>query len=227
MRAENSFFISEPFLFAPGLDSPDDWILWANGEKEILYEKKSPPLTYTEPLFRRRLSQLSKMTIEVVHSLVEKLKPDADTKFVFVSFRGEIERELKLNKSIIEDQMILPASFSLSVFNTPIALATIACNIKSGYNTIFPSNENFKNALLCSAAPVLAGMQKKIIFVYADEIIPPEYEKIAPSDRPPVAFAFEISQNEIPRTKSAEYLKDGISENVYDFIRFHIKKCYN
>ena len=184
---KDNFFISEPSLFAPGLESVNDWILWANNKKEILQEKISPSLSYTDSLFRRRLSQLSKMTVEVVHDLINKIHVEQNAKLVFVSFRGEIEREFKLNKSIIEDKMILPASFSLSVFNAPIALATIACNLKNGYNVIFPANDNFKDGLLCALAPVLAGTQDKIIFVYADEFIPSEYGKATPDHKPPLA----------------------------------------
>ncbi|MBR5933388.1 MAG: beta-ketoacyl synthase chain length factor [Treponema sp.] len=224
---QKSFFISEPSLVAPGLESLDDWKLFAQNEKQILLEKTSPSLSYTDPLFRRRLSQISKMTVESVHNLIEKTNISLDKKLVFASFRGEIEREFKLNKSIIEDQMILPAGFSLSVFNTPAALATIACKLKAGYTTVFPSDENFSDALLCGASPVLSGKEESIIFVYSDELIPEEYKNFAPEGRFPLSFAFIISSKPLDNSFYAEYQISSIEKNVYKFIQFHLKKCYN
>ncbi|MCR5613022.1 beta-ketoacyl synthase chain length factor [Treponema sp.] len=236
---QNCFFISEPALYAPGLETTEDFKLWAENKKEILFEKSSPSLSYTDALFRRRLSQLSKMTVEVVHNLIEKIKTGADkaaadditkTKIVFTSFRGEIEREFKINQSIIEDEMILPAGFSLSVFNAPVALATMACNLKSGYNTVFPTGEDFASALLCAASPILAGKQKQVIFVYADELIPEVYSDFAPKDKPPLAFAVVLSSEPLKGesgVKSVSYTPDSVSKDVYEFIRLHVKKCYN
>lgn len=226
---QNNFFVSEPFLYAPGFESIDDFKLWAHGEKDIPFENTSPSLSYTEPLFRRRLSQLSKMTVEVIHQLLETAASKGisnleNTKIVFVSFRGEIDREFKLNKSIIEDQMILPAGFSLSVFNAPVALATIACKHKAGYNTVFPSEENFRDGFLCAAAPILCGAQDKIIFVYADELIPECYKDSAPENRPPVAFATIISNQPDEHLCFKEYSTSEISTNVYEFLKNHIQK---
>lgn len=225
---QNTFFISEPALYAPGLDSLEDIKLWADNQKEISLEKTSPSLSYTDPLFRRRLSQLSKMTVEVVHNLIEKTNIGSDTKIVFVSFRGELDREFKINQSIIEDETILPAGFSLSVFNAPVALATIACKLKAGYNCIFPSYDDFKDGLTCAASSILAGKQEKLIFVYGDELIPSQYENVTSIEsKPPVAFACVLSKSRLENVNSVEYSISDISKNVYDFIRLHINKCYN
>lgn len=224
---QNNFYISEPYLFTPGLESKEDFKLWAENKKDISLEKTAPSLSYTDALFRRRLSQLSKMTVEVVHNLIETTNIDNNTKIVFVSFRGEIDREFKLNKSIIEDEAILPAGFSLSVFNAPIALATIACKLKAGYNAVFPSYDNFYDGLTCALSSVLAGKQEKIIFVYADELIPEDYSEFAPKDKPPVAFSVILSKSKLENINSVEYSLSDIQKNVYDFIKFHIQKCWN
>ncbi|MBQ0162691.1 MAG: beta-ketoacyl synthase chain length factor [Treponema sp.] len=224
---QKNFFISKPFLYAPGLENESDWLSWAEGKKEILNEKTSPSLSYTDPLFRRRLSQLSKMTVDTVHQLVEFYPTATSFKTVFTSFRGEIEREFKISKSIVEDQMILPATFSLSVFNAPVALASMANKLTAGYNTVFAPKENFHDALLSAACSILAETQNEIIFVYGDELIPADYEKVAPENRPPLCFATVISCKEIENLNSKEYTLSEIPQNVYDFIQLHIKKCYN
>lgn len=134
-----------------------------------------PKLEFCDPLFKRRLSQVSRMTIQVVHDLIEKDPSAKDSKLVFASFRGELSRQLKINKGLVEDADVMPAQFSISVFNTPPAAATIACGIRAGYTAVYPSNDNFNDALISAAAPVLSGCEKQVVLVYADENIIDEY----------------------------------------------------
>lgn len=190
----NKFYISNVTAWAPGLaDDISAWKEWANDNAVIEQIKESPKLEYTDPLFRRRLSQITKMTVHVVHSLLEKTNINKETKIVFVSLRGEIEREFTINKGLIEDGMILPAGFSLSVFNTPISSATLAFGLKGGYSVIYPSKNNFSDAFKTAVAPILAGTEKEIIFVYADELVPELYQDKRPEENIPLAFACVIS----------------------------------
>lgn len=195
-----SCFISDVTAWAPGIgDDLQKWNEWKEGKISIEQTKESPKLEYTDPLFRRRLSQITKMTVHVVHNLLEKTNVDKNTKIVFVSLRGEIEREFTINKSLIEDNMILPAAFSLSVFNTPVSSATLAFGLKGGYSVIFPSKNNFADAFKSAVAPVLAGTENQIIFVYADELVPECYGDKRPEENIPCAFSFLVSaelQNE-------------------------------
>lgn len=189
-----SFYLSDITAWAPGLgDDKTAWQNWANGQAQIEQIKESPKLEYTDPLFRRRLSQITKMTIHVVHNLLEGSHVNPETKIVFISLRGEIEREFTINKGLIEDQMILPAGFSLSVFNTPISSATLAFKLKGGYSVIYPSKNNFADAFKSAVAPVLAGTEKEIILVYADELVPELYGDKRPKENLPLAFAGLIS----------------------------------
>lgn len=163
--------------------------------------KEKPKLEFADSLFKRRLSQITRMTIQVVHDLIEKCPEAKEYKQVFVSFRGEIEREFTINRGIIEDCEILPAGFSLSVFNAPIAATCLSLGLKSGYSVIFPSKGDFKSAVMGSASPVLAGSEEKVILVYADEYVPDEYGELQPENN--VGFAFAcLLENE--RNKSSD-----------------------
>lgn len=175
----------------------------------------APKLEYTDPLFRRRLSQISRMTVQVIHDLLEK-NPDAkSSKIVFISFRGEIKREFSINEYLIEENDILPASFSLSVFNTPVALATLAFGMKGGYSVIYPSENNFSDALKTALSPILAETEDKIILVYADELVPEEYGELRPEDNCPLAFACEVSASASDNGK--ELQKDQLLNLGSDF----------
>ena len=196
-------FVSKPVMWAPGLEEdPKKWNEWLNGAADIEKSSSAPKLEYTDPLFRRRLSQISRMTVQVVHALLEKYGFDKETKLVFISFRGEIAREFSINKGIIEEKTILPAGFSLSVFNTPVALATIAFGLTGGYSAVYPSKGDFSAALKTALAPVLCGDEKNIVLVYADELVPECYGV----DSTPLAFAALVS-----REKTAGFVKTGAS----------------
>jgi len=197
----SGIFVSKPVMWAPGLESiPEKWEKWLKGEEMIEKSTSAPKLEYTDPLFRRRLSQISKMTVHVVHELLEKEGFDKDTKLVFVSLRGEIAREFSINKGIISENMILPAGFSLSVFNTPIALATIAFGLTGGYSAVYPSKSDFSSALETAIAPVLCGDEEKIVLVYADELVPECYGV----DSTPLAFAAVVSAEKTEKSEKID-----------------------
>ena len=189
---EGTVFCSRPACWAPGLESPEDWLSWADGRKQIEKSSGSPPLAFTAPLFRRRLSQLSRMTVQVVHDALE-LTGCGDIKQSFVSLRGEIARQLSMEKALITEETVLPAAFSLSVFNAPIALAAIACGLKSGYSAIFPAGESFHDGLVTALSPVLSGDAGKLLLVYGDELVPAEYAGLHSLDDEPLAFACVVS----------------------------------
>lgn len=216
-------YISGISKWAPGLaDDAAKWQAWLEGNAQIEQIKESPKLEYTDPLFRRRLSQITKMTIHVIHNLLEKTNASKETKLVFVSLRGEIEREFTINKGIIEDQMILPAGFSLSVFNTPISSATLAFGLKGGYSVIYPSENDFSDAFKAAIAPVLAGTEKEIILVYADELVPDYYGDKRPAENIPLAFACLVSSQKKDNCIAFDDFSN-VGKSPVDFLRFLLK----
>ena len=60
-----SIYISNICPWAPGLgDDEQNWKNWADNKIDISQVKESPKLEYADPLFKRRLSQITKMTIQ-------------------------------------------------------------------------------------------------------------------------------------------------------------------
>ncbi len=178
----------------------------------------APKLEWTEPIFRRRLSQLTKMTVQVVHDIFSDGTLDKNTKLVFLSFRGELEREFKVNKTLIEEESILPAAFSLSVFNAAIAQATIALGFKGGYTCVFPSGADFANGVLSAAAPVLAqGGDAKTVLVYADENVPDYYKEFLKGPNEPLAFAALLSSQKT--NNSIELNLEKIPRSPREFVQ--------
>ena len=175
--------VSRFSFWSAGLNSPGDWDDWAAGKKELAISDENPSLDFSDTeklaltlkdftLFKRRLSQITRMTIRVLYDLMPF---DKATKIVFVSFRGEINQQFKINRSLINDGELSPAAFSLSVFNAPPAIASIALGLNGGYTAVYPLKERFDTGFQAATAPLLSGREQEIILVYSDEFCPPEY----------------------------------------------------
>ena len=187
----NEIYISRLSAWAPGLENTKEWKEWAQGKREMICASESPKLEFTDSMFRRRLSQISKMTIQVVHDL---LPVKEETKMLFLSFRGELSRQFKICKMQVEEGSFLPATFSFSVFNAPVALASMALGLKGGYTAAYPANNSIKAGLVTAAAMLNTGSADELILVYADEDIPQEYSCLVSEPLPPFAFSLLLSR---------------------------------
>jgi len=202
-------YITRLSAWAPGVGNSGEWDEWARGERDITGGTKGPELSFTEPMFRRRLSQISKMTVQVVHGL---LPVADDTKLFFLSFRGELSRQFQINKMLIGEQTLSPAAFSLSVFNAPVALATMALGLKGGYSALYPAKDSFACALKAAEAALCSAGAAELAFVYADEEAPPEYACFSGECPPPAAFGLVLSRTPGPGSVPLSSLKrDGDS----------------
>ena len=211
---QNDIYISRFSAWAPGLENIKDWEEWACGKREMICSTESPEIKFTNPMFRRRLSQISKMTIQVVHDL---LPIKEDTKMLFLSFRGELSRQFVINKMKIEDGSFLPAAFSFSVFNAPVALASMALDLKGGYTALYPINNSIKAGFLAAEAMLNAGSTDELVLVFADEEVPEEYSSLVPEPLPPFAFSLLLSRK--PCSGSALYSVGEKEINPKDFLR--------
>lgn len=215
-----NIYLSDITAWAPGLESDQNlWKQWAEGKAEIVLSNESPKLEYTSPLFRRRLSQITKMTVHVIHSLLENSHISKETKIVFTSLRGEIARTFTVAKDLIQEGMILPAGFSLSVFNTPVSSATLAFGLKGGYSVIYPSKSDYSHALKAAVAPVLAGTEKEVILVYADELVPEAYGDKRPEENIPLAFACLVSSEQKENCIAIDDFSN-VGKSPVEFLRF-------
>jgi hypothetical protein len=208
-------YITRVCAWAPGIENYGDWDEWAQGKRNIASDGKGPAIAFTDSMFRRRLSQISKMTVQVVHDL---LPVGEDTKMLFVSFRGEFSRQYNINRMLIEEKTLMPAAFSLSVFNAPPALASIALGLKGGYSAIYPGNNSFSTGLAAAEA-FFSGTQGELIFVYADEQAPPEYGCFSNECSPPLAFGLLLTQEPNSFSVPLSSLKTTGEDCPSDFLR--------
>ncbi|MDR0502301.1 MAG: beta-ketoacyl synthase chain length factor [Treponema sp.] len=206
---DNDICVTRLSAWAPGIGGREEWNEWALGKRDILPDKKGPDIAFTDSLFRRRLSQISRMTIQVIRDL---LPVSEDTKIIFLSFRGEITKQFQINKTLIEEGGISPAVFSLSVFNAPVALAAMALKLKGGYCAVYPDNNSFSSGLKAAQAALLCGPAREIILVYADEKGPDEYDSLSAGNIP-AAFGLLLSRNRVQDTAFKAGLSQFINED--------------
>jgi hypothetical protein len=207
----NALSVSRFTAWAPGISDDAAWKEWAVGTRDAAVSRDSPALEFTDALFRRRLSQISRMTIQVLRDL---LPLGEQSKVVFVSFWGEVTRQCDINRTLIEEGTLTPAAFSRSVFNAPPALAAIALKLRGGYSAVYPSVEHFDAGFLAAAASFESPSTEEVALVYADECWPSDYVKLGRAE-PPLAFAallvrgaqgIPVNEN-VPLTSPAAFLR--------------------
>lgn len=227
-------YIKSCAAYAPGLESKEDWLAWSRGEKLISPESSTPKLSFVPMLTRRRLSALSKMVVLVNHQISFDKNGNSlpAAKITFASEFGEIAQQLKISQTFLEMGTVSPAHFSLSVFNTSVANATILEKNTFGYSAVFSGKKAFSLGLKDCISTLQAGSETERIFIFADELIPEIYGSIAGVSYPnkPCALAIHIStssENAIGILKSNFDTSnfETASDEALAFIKKNLLEC--
>ncbi len=174
--------------WAPGVETLEAW----ESGTEIEDSSASPKLAFASAMATRRLSQLTKLTCY----MAGRIGLAADELF-FSSVRGEINSQLKINLGYAEEGEMKPASFSLSVFNTPPAEATILLKSQIPYTALFSGEtECIRNLYTASSAPILSGRDGSTIMIYAEERTPAEYRNNVSSILPAMVLGVKLGSGE-------------------------------
>jgi hypothetical protein len=171
--------------WAPGVASAPEWAEWAIGRRSIERSDAAPPLDHLPILFKRRLSQVSKMVLHVGHELGPG---PTEIKIVYASEYGEISQQLKLSKSLIDSGEIAPSAFSRSVFNTPVALLSMAEKNTDRTTALNAGPAAFETALWEAIALQQHSGDPEILIIAADELIPAPLDELATEGNLPYAL---------------------------------------
>ena len=101
-------------------------------------DEHPPKLNFVPMLFRRRLSDITKMVVQTVHDVSEGL---SHTHVTFASEFGEIQRQYKISEGILSSGEVSPAQFSLSVFNIPASASSIVEQNMVGHSAVLCWNK--------------------------------------------------------------------------------------
>ncbi|MBQ8887830.1 MAG: beta-ketoacyl synthase chain length factor [Candidatus Gastranaerophilales bacterium] len=130
--------------------------------KYVFVKDEIPDLSFIPMLMRRKLDNFGKAALYSLYNVYEQNK---QTKLIFASCYGDIERVKKLINQRQEEGEISPTGFSFSVHNATIGLFSLLNSIKSSYNSISAGKDTLTNALL---EAVLDSKTDDVIFCYTE-----------------------------------------------------------
>lgn len=181
----DKIYIRKWSAWAPGLFEHEDWDLWAKGEKQIDCTKASPSLKHLPPVARRRLSQLTKMVLHVGHNLNDR---NGQYPTIFCSQSGEITQQNTITRGLIDNGEVRPATFSLSVFNTPVSLLSIHEKNLEAATVQLSGEMGLVSGLLSLFAELDDNKDQDVLIIFADEVLPEDYKKFKKENYKPYSF---------------------------------------
>ncbi|MDC7127296.1 MAG: beta-ketoacyl synthase chain length factor [Spirochaetales bacterium] len=209
------FLLLQWDAWAPGVEDKDSWTKWANDEIEIEQSLATPPLEHMAKIKKRRLSQLTKMVLEVGHKLLENNDVDH---IILCSRYGEIRMQYKITKGLLDDGEVKPSNFSLSVFNTPLSLLSIEEGKHGSVNILFAGDRIVSMGMQSMYAHAFCNPEDKILMIFADELLPEHYAPLTQAESSPGAFGFvvtpQVEELSVPQFDFSQNTNSSISDDV-------------
>jgi len=138
------------------------WATWTSDDAV-------PVLEFIEPMLRRRLSPLAKISLWVANQCAHDKN---NVRMVYASQHGEIARTTGMLEEIINNQPVSPTAFSMSVLNASIGLYSIIHSNTSPATAISAGAETFGFGLLEAHTQLASNPDHPVLFMYADEPVP-------------------------------------------------------
>lgn len=175
--------------WAPGIETPSDWEQWARGERSFGPLDAKPDVAFVKPMARRRLSRLSRMSLEVAESCkIDETAPY----YVFCSRFGEYTRTLEALTGLVRGDPISPTVFSQSVHNTSAGHYTINNKDQAPTTTVAAAEATLEAGFLEGWTALESGKASRVLVVYHDEPLVDPFERPYPVLDVPLAAAFVI-----------------------------------
>ncbi len=108
-------------------------------------ENEKPDVSFIPMLMRRKLNTYGKAAL---YTLYNAYKENKNTKLVFASEYGDIERVNKLINQRQSEGEISPGGFSFSVHNASIGLFSLLKNLNSSYTSISAGEKTLADGIL-------------------------------------------------------------------------------
>jgi Beta-ketoacyl synthase, N-terminal domain len=166
------FSISKWSAWAPGVHGLSQWQQWQQGQRGIASDDSVPALKQVPAMLRRRLSRLSRMSLQVVYDCAED---HHQVRTVFTSPHGEIHRTKKLLDDMVAGERMSPMGFSLSVHNTASGLYSIASGNKAPSTAMAAGTDCLESAVIEAVAQLNRDSASQVLVVLADEPLPEFY----------------------------------------------------
>lgn len=211
--------------WAPGVESGQQWLEWANDERDIL-DEGTPNVTFVAPMLRRRLSLLSRMALYVANGCLDENQPMAT---VFCTRHGELHRTVELLQSIVNKELVSPMGFSHSVPNTAAGIHSIFRKDTSVSTTMSAGTDSFEQSLIEAAMLVNSVPEKQVLLICCDMPLPQVFSKYEHPNPCYYAFALLLGHSEKQAKFNLSFsCKDGAlikyKSHPLNFLRYLLTK---
>ena len=179
------FSIASSAAWAPGVETQDDWLAWANGDRAIAGDHE-PPVKLMAPMLRRRAGFLGKMALEVAYQCLGK---EVEVPTLFCSRHGEVARSVDLLMDLAKAVPLSPTSFGLSVHNATAGLFSIARNDHTNSIALAAGQSSVEHAVI-EACGLLADGEPRVLLVVNDCPLPALYGAFQDCHEQPFAWAW-------------------------------------
>ncbi len=172
-----------------GIRTVSQWLGSDKGLEDLVPDKAfsdSPECLYLTPRQRRRLSAISKLTLDVAMGCMDG---HHQVPTIFASRYGEVGRMAGLLESICSGEEASPTDFSLSVHNTASGLFSIQTGNQCPSTAVSAGHDSLAAGLIESLSQLGAGVPQVLLVVFEDRM-PAVYQCFASKDEYPIAAAF-------------------------------------
>ena len=142
-------------------------------------------LGFVDPMLRRRLSPLAKMTLSAAY---ECSKDVPGVRFVYASRHGELARTTAMLKNLAEKESLSPASFSLSVLNASAGLFSMIFKNTAPTTAVSAVTSSFGYGLLEAFLQFSENPGQPVLYVFSDEPLPAIYGEEGVKENAPHAL---------------------------------------
>ncbi|HLW70769.1 MAG TPA: beta-ketoacyl synthase chain length factor [Candidatus Binataceae bacterium] len=170
------FRVADWMAYALGLETREAWRAWARGLGNPEPDNARTAATLP-PMLRRRISKVGQMAFRASYALSEQ----RTARLVFCSRHGELDRTLRVLRSLIASEQMSPTDFTLSVHNALAGLLSIIWGNTAGHTAIAAGADSFAYGLMEAVASLQAESGAPVMLVYFDDLVPPPYDEIADS----------------------------------------------
>jgi hypothetical protein len=177
------FSVAAHAAWAPGLETPEAWLAWAQGNAAIGGHTE-PALPFMPPLLRRRASPAGKMALHAAHAA-----GGAGIPVVFCSRHGECRRSVDLLDDLTRDVPMSPTAFSLSVHNATGGLFSIARGDHANSLALAAGRSTIEHAAI-EACGLLDDGAPAVLLVAGDSPPPAMYRDFADCDEQTFGWAW-------------------------------------
>ena len=125
-------------------------------------KKEISDISFIPMLMRRKLDILGKAGLCTLYNILDK---NTNSRLIFASQYGDIERVLKLIQQRKEEGEISPTGFSFSVHNATIGLFSLLNSIKTSYNSISAGENTLSYGIL---ETILTCKENPTIFCFTE-----------------------------------------------------------